>query len=128
MFSNSVTEGLLLLRGTCPSSNLRGLHGADVFYSPGHLPTSFDKVFYGSRRGWDDHGDEQQQFSRIDYDTTDSKWVYTSRLSNTTAFSLAEEESYILGKHNWTVRDDDQQCLLAMGKADYIKELNSLLS
>ena len=57
---------------------------------------------------------------------TNRKWVHTSKLSNTTAFSLAKEETYALGKHNWTVSNDHQQCHLEMGKEqqeDYTKEL-----
>ena len=114
----------LLLRGTCSSSNLRGLLGADIYFSPRHMPTSFDKVFLESRKGWFDN--TREPFSRIDYNTTSMRWVHSSKLSKTTAFSLAKEESYILGKYNWTVSNDHQQCHLDMGKdkdQDYSKEL-----
>ena len=42
----------LLLRGTCSSSNLRGPHGAAVYFSPRHTPGSFDKTFFESRKGF----------------------------------------------------------------------------
>ena len=114
VFCPCQNEKQLLLRGTCSSSNLRGPNGADIYFSPRHTPTTFDKVFFESRKGfWDAI---YVPFSRIDYDAKNSFWLHTSRLSKTIALSLAEEDTYILGKQNWTVRNDHQQCHLEIGK------------
>ena len=117
-----------LFNEQCSSSNLRGPHGAAVFFSPRHMPGSYDKTFFESRKGF--FGGipvpGPPALSRIEYNATNSKWVLSSSFSKTEAFSLAKEETYVLGKHNWTVSNDDQQCHLGMGKAkheEYSKEL-----
>ena len=99
--------------------------GADINYSPGHLSDSFGRVFFESRKAYLS-GNSLSPYSRIDYNTTISKWVHTSNLSKTTAFSMTKEEAYVLGKHNWTVSNDHQQCHMEMGKdkqMEYSKEL-----
>ena len=65
------------------------------------LPVSYDNVFFEST---------DRASSRIDYNMTSSRWVYSSKHFQTTAFSEAENETYLLGKHNWTVSNDHQRC------------------
>ena len=94
----------LLLRGLCSSSNLRTLNAFDYCYNPQHFPDSFDEVFF---KGWS---------SRIDYNTSTSQWILSHTSSQTRAVSSAEKETYLVGKHNWTVSSDHRQCHLEKGK------------
>ena len=109
----------LLLRGLCSSSNLKSF-GENQFYKPQHLPESFDRIFFvslGSQRSKEPKDtNPPSNISRIDYNHTTSQWVFSSTLFSTTAFSLAKNETYVLGKHNWTFTNDHQQCHLDNGK------------
>ena len=112
----------LLLRGTCLSSNLFGLAG-DYTFNVEHIPSSFEKIFFKTDEGW---FNDTYYFTRIDYNTTTSRWVHTSNQFQTSAFSLAKKETYLLGKYNWTVSNDRQECHLENGKdknEDYTIEL-----
>ena len=99
----------LFIRGLCSSSNLKSSYNEDNedFYWPQHLPASFDKVYFVS---WG------SDFSRIDYNMTSSQWILSSKGSQTSAVSLADKETYLVGNHNWTVSNDDQRCNLEKGK------------
>ena len=47
---------------------------------------------------------------------TSSQWIFSRKSSQTTAVSSAEKDTYLLGKHNWTVSNDDGRCHLEKGK------------
>ena len=104
----------MLLRGLCSSSNLKtryDLNQNSYNYWLQHLPESFDKVFFVSQGHFGGVGDY-----RIDYNMTSSQWILSSTKFQTTAVSLAGKDSYLMGKHNWTVSNDDQRCHLEKGK------------
>ena len=101
----------LLLRGLCSSSNFRTHYDGGYYYNPQHLSDSFDKVFYVTEGSWGNDGS-----SRIDYNMTISQWILSSTGSQTTAVSSAEKDTYLIGKHNWTVSNENQQCHLEKGK------------
>ena len=54
---------------------------------------------------------------------TSSQWILSSKRFQTTAVSMADKESYVLGKHNWTVRNDNQRCNPEKSKDSYSTEL-----
>ena len=57
---------------------------------------------------------------------TSSQWILSRTSFETTAVSSAEKETYLVGKHNWTVSNDHRQCHLERGKEkmeDYSTEL-----
>ena len=43
--------------------------------------------------------------TRIDYDKPMSKWILHDVISETSAESLALENTYVLGKHKWTIKN-----------------------
>ena len=47
---------------------------------------------------------------RIAYNDKSSQWVLTDAKSNVTAVSRATKLSYLLGKHKWTISNDDYEC------------------
>merc|ERR1711894_295156 len=48
--------------------------------------------------------------TRIEYNDTSSQWMLTDALSDVTAVSRATKLSYFLGKHTWTISNDDYEC------------------
>ena len=48
--------------------------------------------------------------ARIHYISSLSQWVYSDPRLNMTARSRASQNSFALGKHNWTVSGDKYQC------------------
>ena len=102
-------ENPLLLRGLCSSSNLKSF-GEGQYYKSQHLPDSFDKVFFVSLSASSNGALLASNISRIDYSRTSSQWVLSSKSFQTTAVSSAKNETYLLGKHNWTVHNDYQGC------------------
>ena len=108
----------LILRGTCTSSHLRGV-GADIYFKPQQLPSSLDKLYYTSEIGWASSrgGTVRDGDYNIDYNVTSSQWIHSGKDFKTTAFSLARNDTYLLGKYNWTVSNDHQECHLEKGKA-----------
>ena len=46
--------------------------------------------------------------TRIEYTT--SQWILTDAKSEVTAISRANKLSYLLGKHKWTISNDDYEC------------------
>ena len=50
------------------------------------------------------------QSARIQYNSSLSQWVYSDPRLNVTARSRASQNSFVLGKHNWTVPLDTFQC------------------
>ena len=45
--------------------------------------------------------------TRIEFNDTSSQWVLTDAKSDVTAVSRATKLSYLLGKHEWTISEDD---------------------
>ena len=43
--------------------------------------------------------------TRIDYDKPMNKWILRDVISETSAESLALENTYVLGKHKWTIKN-----------------------
>ena len=110
---DKLKEGSLLLRGLCSTSNLRTWPaGSYYYYRPQHEPTSFDSVFFQS----------DYKRSRIDYNKTSKLWVHSSRHSQTIAVSSAENETYVLGKYNWTFSKDHKQCHQENGKQSEMED------
>ena len=90
----------LLLRGLCSSSNLRTKDfSRGLWYSPHQLASDFRHVFYVGGMS-----------TRIDYNQTLNVWILQDLITETNATSLAIEHSYVLGKHNWTIKNDNQRC------------------
>ena len=90
----------LLLRGLCSSSNLRSKDFTrGVWYTPQQLTSSLRHVFYVGGMS-----------TRINYNQRLKKWIVRDGTSNTSAVSLARKSTYILGKHNWTIKADNQRC------------------
>ena len=58
--------------------------------------------------------------ARIEYSSSLSQWIYSDPRLNVTAKSRASQNSFALGKHNWTVSGDKYQC--SEGK-DYTLEM-----
>ena len=48
--------------------------------------------------------------TRIEYNDTSSQWVLTDAKSDVTGVSRATKVSYLLGKHDWTISNDDYEC------------------
>ena len=48
--------------------------------------------------------------AQIQYNSSLSQWVYSDQGANVRARSKASQNSFALGKHNWTVTDDDEKC------------------
>ena len=112
----------LLLRGLCHSSKLKAI-GKGQFYHPQHLPASFDNVFFVLRRNV---SKPETEFSKVEFNITSKQWVLSSKDSETRALSSASRESFLVGKHNWTVSKDNQECQLEKGEdktANYNIEL-----
>ena len=112
----------LLLRGLCSSSKLKAI-GKGQFYHPQHLQDSFDNVFFVLRHNV---SKPETEFSKIEFNISSKQWVLSSKDSETRALSSASRESFLVGKHNWTVSKDNQECYLEMGKdqrANYSIEL-----
>ena len=39
-----------------------------------------------------------------------NKWTLSDVTSHTSAESLAPEHTYVLGKHSWTIKNDNRRC------------------
>ena len=50
------------------------------------------------------------QSARIKFNSSLSQWIYSDPRLNVTARSRASQNSFALGKHNWTVSGDKYQC------------------
>ena len=90
----------LLLRGLCSSSNLRTVDvSRGLWYAPHQLISDFQQIFYVGGMS-----------TRIDYNKLMNKWMLSDVTSSTSAESLAPEHTYVLGKHSWTIKNDNQRC------------------
>merc|ERR1712212_1360321 len=45
--------------------------------------------------------------TRIEYNDTSSQWILTNANSDVRAVSRATKVSYVLGKHEWTISNDE---------------------
>ncbi len=81
---------LLRLRGLCSESLI------DRLFTPKQLP--------GNPRSMIILG---QTNTRIEYDDASSQWELTDAKSGVTAVSKASKSTYLLGKHNWTISNDE---------------------
>ena len=90
----------LLLRGLCSSSNLRTEDFTrGLWFAPRQLISDFRRVFFVGGMS-----------TRIDYNRTKKHWILQDLITDTNATSLSIEHSYVLGKHNWTIKNDNQRC------------------
>ena len=48
--------------------------------------------------------------TRIQFNDTTSQWILTDAKRDVTAMSRATKRSYLLGKHEWTISEDDYHC------------------
>ena len=48
--------------------------------------------------------------TRIEYNDTNSQWLLTSAKYEVSAVSRATKLSYVLGKHEWKISNDDYEC------------------
>ena len=48
--------------------------------------------------------------AQIKFNSTISQWVYSDSRFGVTARSRASQNSFALGKNNWTVSDDNYKC------------------
>ena len=48
--------------------------------------------------------------ARIEYNSSLSQWVYSDPRLNVTARTRASQNSFALGRHNWTISGDKYQC------------------
>ena len=87
------TQPLLKLRGVCSSSSI------DNLFLLKQLPTNTNfMIILG------------QTTTRIDYNNTISRWILTDAVHGVTGSSRATKRSYLLGKHEWTISNDDYEC------------------
>ena len=84
----------LQLRGLCPDSNI------DQFYVPRNKPKSNKLQLIGFKK------------SIIEHMGTDVGWKLkvNGLLQNTTAITESSLESYVLGTHKWTIKEDNTEC------------------
>ena len=84
------TQPLLRLRGVCSSTPI------DTLFSLKQLPDNpGNMIILGLPT------------TRIEYNDTTSQWILTDAKSDVTAMSRATKLSYLLGKHKWTIANDD---------------------
>ena len=81
---------LVTLRGLCSDSHL------DLTYSPRNDLTTGFIYFYGSHK----------TIAKMD----GKKWKMLSAYYNTSATCDAEPDSFMLGKHSWTISSDSEEC------------------
>ena len=48
--------------------------------------------------------------SKVEYNHTRKQWILSDLSSNVNAVVQSKEHSYLLGKHNWTILNDDIEC------------------
>ena len=85
-------QPLLTLRGLCSTL-------IDTTFTPKQLPANpSNMILLGALT------------TRIEFNDTSSQWVLTSARYDVTAVSKATKLSYLLGKHQWTISNDDYGC------------------
>ena len=93
-------EHPLLLRGLCKYSYLRPAdYQRGLSYAPRQSGNTIEPVYFVGGVS-----------TKIEYNTTISRWTLSSAKSNVSAVALASRETYMLGKYNWTIKNDDKRC------------------
>ena len=89
------------VRGLCPSSRLRTLNpNLGLQFTPVQRSDSFRDVWF--------KGGMSSQI-RLNW-TGDGKWTLSDDIWNTSAATNAPMDSYALGKNEWLVTGDDENC------------------
>ena len=86
-------QPLLMLRGLCSSSLIYPLFSLKQL--PGN-PGNMILLGYFT--------------TRIEYNDTSRQWMLSDARYDVTALSKASKLSYVLGKHNWTISNDNYEC------------------
>ena len=85
-------QPLLRLRGRCSTL-------IDLLFSPKQmLENPHSMILLGGKT------------TRIEYNDTSSQWLLTSAKYEVSAVSRATKLSYVLGKHEWKISNDDYEC------------------
>ena len=87
------TQPILRLRSHCEYSKV------DTFFSPTQRPENPGNMIIIGHKS-----------TRIEYNDATSQWILSSGRHNMTAISRATKFSYLLGKHEWTISNDDYRC------------------
>ena len=85
---------LLNLRGVCPDTLIEHM----TFTTKQTATNPRNIIIMGHRSG------------KIEYDSLHGQWVYLDPLINLTAKTRADQKSYALGKHTWTISGDTFEC------------------
>ena len=88
------TPPLIHMRGFCPDTNVEHTR-----YTVSQSASDPKNIIMVGR-----------QSAKIQYDSSLSQWIYSDPRLNVTAKSRASQNSFALGKHNWTVSGDKYQC------------------
>ena len=86
-------QPILRLRGACRSSSI------DSLFSPKQLPDNPGNMLMIGRAT-----------TRIAYNESASVWMLTDVSAPVTATSKASKTSFVLGRHTWTISNDDYMC------------------
>ena len=98
---NEQLPPLLFVRGLCPTSRLRTMNpNLGLQFTPIQRPDSFRDVWF--------KGGMSSQI-RLNW-TGDGKWTLSDDIWNTSAATNAPMDSYALGKNEWLVTGDDENC------------------
>ena len=91
---------VLRLWGVLPCSDLRSKDfKMGLQYIPKQMPASPKELFFVNKMG-----------SQIHFNETSQEWNLVDAVSGVTATSKASRQSYLLGRHKWTVTGDDTNC------------------
>ena len=89
----------LLLRGLCKYSSLRPAdYQRGLAYAPRQPAGTIESLYFLSGVS-----------TKIEYSTI-GQWTLRDARSNVSATTLANRETYVLGKYNWTIKNDDERC------------------
>ena len=98
---NEELPPLLFVRGLCPTSRLRTMNpNLGLQFTPIQRPDNFRDVWF--------KGGMSSQI-RLNW-TGDGKWTLSDDIWNTSAATNAPMDSYALGKNEWLVTGDDENC------------------
>ena len=87
------SQPLLRMRGLCQTSLI------DTLFTTKQLPTNPTNMMLIGLRS-----------TKIEYNDTRKRWALSDLSSNVSAVIQSKEHSYLLGKHNWTISNDDIEC------------------
>ena len=89
------TQPLLRLRGLCKESLIEK-DSTGKFFSLRQPPHNPDNIILLG-----------QWTAKIEFNETSSQWILIDAKKDVTAVSRATKLSYLLGKHEWTISEDD---------------------